>query len=62
VTIFGIDGGLAPYLILIFFGFLPSEIWRFISVFVARRIDENSEVFVFVRTMPRCCLWASSES
>jgi hypothetical protein len=48
---FGIDGALAPYLILIFFGFLPSEIWRFMSVFVARRIDENSEVFVFVRTI-----------
>jgi hypothetical protein len=48
---FGIDGALAPYLILIFFGFLPSEIWRFMSVFVARRIDENSEAFVFVRTI-----------
>jgi hypothetical protein len=29
MTIFGIDGALAPYLILIFFGFLPSEVWRF---------------------------------
>jgi hypothetical protein len=48
---FGIDRALAPYLILIFFGFLPSEIWRFMSVFVARRIDENSEAFVFVRTI-----------
>ena len=26
------DGGLAPYLILIVFGFLPSEIWRWLSV------------------------------
>ena len=51
MTIFGIDGGLAPYLILILFGFLPSEIWRVLSVFVARRIDENSEVFVYVRTV-----------
>jgi hypothetical protein len=51
VSIFGIDGALAPYLILIFFGFLPSEIWRFMSVFVARRIDENSEIFVYVRTI-----------
>jgi hypothetical protein len=51
VTVFGIDGALAPYLILIFFGFLPSEIWRFMSVFAARRIDENSEVFVYVRTI-----------
>ena len=51
MSIFGIDGALAPYLILIFFGFLPSEIWRFVSVFVARRIDENSEIFVYVRTI-----------
>jgi hypothetical protein len=51
VSIFGIDGALAPYLILIFFGFLPSEIWRFMSVFAARRIDENSEIFVYVRTI-----------
>ena len=45
------DGGLAPYLILILFGFLPSEIWRWISVFLARGIDEGSELFVFVRTI-----------
>jgi Branched-chain amino acid transport protein (AzlD) len=51
MSIFGIDGALAPYLILIFFGFLPSEIWRFMSVFVARRIDENSQIFVYVRTV-----------
>jgi hypothetical protein len=51
MTIFGIDGMLAPYLILVVFGFLPSEIWRFMSVFVARRINENSQVFVYVRTV-----------
>jgi hypothetical protein len=51
MSIFGIDGALAPYLILVLFGFLPSEIWRFMSVFAARRIDENSEIFVYVRTI-----------
>jgi hypothetical protein len=51
VTIFGIDGALAPYLVLILVGFLPSEIWRVMSVFVARRIDEKSEIFVYVRTV-----------
>lgn len=45
------DGGLAPYLILILFGFLPSEIWRWLSIFFARGIDEGSEIFVFVRTV-----------
>lgn len=51
MSIFGIDGALGPYLILIVFGFLPSEVWRFMSVFAARRIDENSEIFVYVRTV-----------
>ena len=45
------DGGLAPYLILIVFGFLPSEIWRWLSVGVARRLDEESPVFLFARTV-----------
>lgn len=58
VTVFGIDGALAPYLILIFFGFLPSEIWRFMSVFAARWIDESSEVFVYVRTVAAVLLVA----
>ncbi|GAC1560846.1 MAG: hypothetical protein NVS2B5_24860 [Beijerinckiaceae bacterium] len=51
MSVFGVDNALAPYLILILFGFLPSEIWRLMSVFVARRIDEKSEVFVYVRTI-----------
>ncbi|MFT4097807.1 MAG: AzlD domain-containing protein [Rhodoblastus sp.] len=45
------DGGLAPYLILILFGFLPSEVWRWLSFFVARGINEGSELFVFARTV-----------
>ncbi|HMN71440.1 MAG TPA: AzlD domain-containing protein [Rhodoblastus sp.] len=45
------DGGLAPYLILILFGFLPSEIWRWLSFFVARGVNEGSELFVFARTV-----------
>jgi hypothetical protein len=45
------DGGLAPYLILIVFGFLPSEVWRWLSVVMARNIDEGSPVFVLARTI-----------
>lgn len=45
------DGGLAPYIILIAFGFLPSEIWRWLSFFVARGINEGSELFIFARTV-----------
>jgi hypothetical protein len=45
------DGGLAPYLVLIVFGFLPSEVWRWASVFLARGLNEGSEIFVYVRTV-----------
>jgi hypothetical protein len=45
------DGGLAPYLVLILFGFLPSEVWRWLSVFFARGLSEGSEVFVYIRTI-----------
>lgn len=45
------QGGLAPYLILILFGFLPSEVWRWLSFFLARGINEGSELFVFARTV-----------
>lgn len=41
----------APYLALILFGFLPSEIWRFLAVAVARQIDEKSELFLLVRSV-----------
>ncbi len=41
----------APYLALILFGFLPSEIWRLLSVFIAPGIDEDSEIFVLARTI-----------
>lgn len=44
-------GGLAPYLVLIVFGFLPSEIWRWLSVVLARGLDESSEIFVYIRTV-----------
>jgi hypothetical protein len=45
------DGGLAPYLVLIVFGFLPSEIWRVLSVFFARGLNEGSPIFVYIRTV-----------
>lgn len=43
--------GFAPYLTLILVGFLPSEVWRVLAVFAARRIDEDSEIFRFVRSV-----------
>lgn len=49
---------LAPYLALVIFAFLPSEVWRFLGVFLARGIDERSEVLVFVRAVATTLLAA----
>lgn len=49
-------GGLWPYLVVILFGFLPSEIWRWASVFLAKGIDEDSEILVWVRAVATALL------
>ena len=51
MSVFSADPTLAPYLALIILGFLPSEIWRTIGVFLARKVDEDSEIFLFVRSV-----------
>ena len=50
------DPALSPYLALLLLGFLPSEIWRMASLFFARRIDEDSEAFLFVRSVANVLL------
>jgi hypothetical protein len=42
---------LAPYLILIFAGFLPHEAWRWVGIALSRGLDETSEVIVWVRAV-----------
>jgi Branched-chain amino acid transport protein (AzlD) len=42
---------LHPYLMLFAIGFLPSEIWRLLSVVIARGLDEDSPFVVWVRTV-----------
>ncbi len=44
-------GELAPYLVLILVGFLPTEIWRMLGLVVARGVDEESELVVWVRAI-----------
>ena len=51
MSLFSADPAVAPYLALILFGFLPSEFWRLLSVFLARNIDEESEIFRLVRSV-----------
>ena len=50
------DQGLWPWFVLIFFGFLPSEIWRMLSVFLARGIDESSPWLAWVRAVATALL------
>lgn len=44
-------GGLWPYLVVIFVGFLPSEIWRWVAVFLVKGLSEDSEILVWVRAV-----------
>lgn len=47
---------LAPYLVLVLAGFLPSEMWRWLAVLLARSLDENSEIVVWVRAVATAIL------
>jgi hypothetical protein len=49
-------GELAAYLALIFAGFLPSEVWRWLGVAFARGLDEDSEIVVWVRAVATAIL------
>lgn len=49
-------GGLWPYLVVILFGFLPSEIWRWLAVYLVRGISEESEILVWVRAVASALL------
>jgi branched-subunit amino acid transport protein len=40
-----------PYLLVIMFGFLPSEIWRVLAVFLSRGLNEQSEILQWVRAV-----------
>lgn len=50
------SGGLWPYVAIALFGFLPSEVWRVLSIFLARGVDEGSEVLEWVRAVSTALL------
>jgi len=52
----GVLGDWWPYLLLIFVGFLPNEMWRMLGVVASRGIDENSEVIIWVRAIATATL------
>lgn len=41
--------GLAPYLLIIFAGFLPTDFWRWTAVVAGRKLEEDSELMTFIR-------------
>ncbi len=49
--IIAVQGGLWPYVLLVVVGFLPSEIWRVLGVFLAQGLDERAEIIVWVRAV-----------
>jgi hypothetical protein len=40
-----------PYLLLIFVGYLPHEIWRVLGLVLARGLNEDSEIVVWSRAV-----------
>jgi hypothetical protein len=50
------SGGLWPYLVVILFGFLPSEIWRWAAVFLVRGLSDEAEILVWVRAVATALL------
>jgi hypothetical protein len=48
--------GLWGYLVLVLVGFLPADIWRLLGVLIGRRIDEESELLVWVRAVATAVL------
>jgi hypothetical protein len=47
---------LGPYLALLLVGFLPNEVWRMLGILVARGLDEDSELLVWVRAVATAVL------
>jgi hypothetical protein len=44
------------YLLLIMVGFLPNEVWRMLGVVLARGLDEDSEILIWVRAVATAVL------
>ena len=47
---------LGPYLALVLVGFLPNEIWRIFGIVVARGLNEDSELMVWIRAVATAIL------
>ena len=47
---------LGPYALLILVGVLPNEVWRVLGLWVARALDEDSEIVVLARAIATAVL------
>jgi hypothetical protein len=47
-----------PYLLLILVGFLPNEVWRFLGLWLARGLDEDSELVLLARVIATALITA----
>lgn len=48
--------GLWPYLVLVFVGFLPNEVWRALGLVLAHGLNEQSEIVVWSRAVATAIL------
>jgi len=46
-----LEAPLWPYLLVVLAGFLPTEVWRWLAVMLARNLDEESEWLIYVRAV-----------
>ncbi|HEX2653385.1 MAG TPA: AzlD domain-containing protein [Xanthobacteraceae bacterium] len=44
------------YAVLVLVGFLPNEIWRMLGIIVARGLDEDAEIIIWVRAIATAVL------
>lgn len=51
MTFGGIDAWWWPYLFILAGGWLATDVWRYLGVFLGGRISEDSDALVFVRAM-----------
>lgn len=46
-----IDAAWWPFLFILLAGWLPTDMWRFLGVYLAGRVREEAEILVFVRAL-----------
>ena len=50
------SGELHAYVLLVLVGFLPNEIWRWLGIVLARGLDEDADIVVWVRAVATAVL------